>query len=637
MALLGRAGRPRVPRGAWIAVVLLALFVAWTGLSLTWSIAPDRSWAELNRVLAYGLLTVTGVLMGATIPRAVERFATGFLLVVVVVAGWSLGAKIAPGLISGTDTIARLRGPLEYWNALGLLCALAAPIAVRLATDLGRPRAVRLAALEAFLLLAIVVGLTYSRGGVAAFLVGAAVITAFGSGRLRGVIAMGVAIAAAAVPLAFAFSRDGLTVNGAPLGQRIHDGRLLGLVIVLAGLALLAAGAALLRLEPRINWSGERSRRTFRLAAAGAALLIVLGAAGLAHSQKGFGGSINQAVDDFTTVKEDRQFDPVRLVSTNSGNRWSWWKEAAGAWSDHPVAGWGAGSFALLHLRYRHDTLPVTQAHSMPMQLLAETGIVGLLLAYGAVLALLAAAIARTRALVGGRERDLAIALLAGAVAWLAHGFYDWDLQIPAVTAPVLAGLAILAGRPDPRTGEEAVLAVADEPRYGVRAAIVAVTTLLTVGAAISAGLPWLAAEKSESAAEASSSRTPAALEDAAAEADLAARLNPLSTRPLFVAAAVAVARGRLLEARADLLEAVDRAPDDAQAWGRLAALALQLADHEGYARATQRQFQLDPRNPIAERQLSTALQFLALPAGSATATGTPLTAGTPAPVPPPG
>ena len=67
----------------------------------------------------------------------------------------------------------------------------------------------------------------------------------------------------------------------------------------------------------------------------------------------------------------------------------------------------------------------------------------------------------------------------------------------------------------------------------------------------------------------------------------------------------------------------------------KAAALALQLADHQGYVRATERQFRLDPRNPIAEAQLSNALQFLALPASSATATGTPLTSGTPAPVPP--
>lgn len=648
-ALLGgRPGSypPRPARAAWVGLGLLALFVAWTGLSLSWSIVPDRSWAEFNRVLAYLLLAGVGVLLGAADPRAVERFAGGFLVVVAIVAVYALGGKVAPGLsvdglfdLDQTAEIARLRAPLEYWNALGLLCALAAPIAVRLAVDPSRSRAVRLAALEAVCLLAVVVGLTYSRGAVAAFLVGAAVLTTFGSGRLRGLLVMAIAALAAIAPLAVAFGSDGLTANGAPLGERIADGRVLGLVFVLAAGALLAAGLALLRLEPRglASWSGARTRRLFRVAGASAAALILLGGVGLARSQGGFTGRLDQAVEDFTEVREDRQYDPVRLFSTNSGTRWSWWKEAAGAWADRPVAGWGAGSFALLHLRYRNDELQVTQAHSMPMQLLAETGLVGLLLAYGAVLALLAAAIARTRSATS--DRNLAVALLAASVAWLVHGFYDWDFVIPAVTAPVLVMLGILAGRPGPERPAAPAAALAEDlgPGFGSRVAIVALSTLLCLAAVISAGLPWLADQKAEVAAEATSSRTPKALEEAAARADLAARLNPLANRPLFVAAAVAARRGRLLEARAALLEAVDRTPDDPQAWGRLAGLALRLADYDGFLRATQRQYALDPQHPFAERQLSIAEQFRALPAASATATGTPLAAGTPAPAPPAG
>jgi hypothetical protein len=584
------------------------------------------------------------VLIGASMPRAVERFALGWLLVVCVVAIYALGGKVAPGLhvrglfdLDQTGVVARLRAPLEYWNALGLLCALGAPVAIRLATDAGRSRAVRLAALEAVLLLAIVIGLTYSRGGVAAFLVGAAVITVFGNGRLRGLAVMAAATLAAAVPLAVAFGRHGLTANGADLAVRIHDGRILGAAIVLAGAALLGAGIVLLRLEPRARWSGARTRRLFRIGAVAAGVIVIAGAFGLARSQRGLKGTIDRAVQDFTQVKEDKQFDPVRLVSTNSGNRWSWWKEAAGAWSDRPLAGWGVGSFAALHLRYRHDTLPVTQAHSMPMQLLAETGIIGLLLAYGAVLALLAAAIARTRAMAPGRRRDLAIAMLAATAAWLAHGFYDWDFNIPAVTVPVLVMLGILAGHPDPRRRDEDLFATAVEPRLAARTALVALPALVAAAAVASAGLPWLAARKADDAAEATSSRAPGALEHAAAEADLAARLNPLSTRPLFVAAAVAARRGRLLEARADLLEAAERAPDDPQVWGRLAGLALELADRQGYVQAIRRLFALDPLNPVADSQRSGALQFLTPPASSATATGTPLAAGTPAPAPPPG
>jgi hypothetical protein len=629
-ALLGGTAGRRVPRAAWWGVLLLALFSAWSALTLAWSINPDRTWEEFNRALSYTLVAGLGVLIGATVERAVERFAALWLIGVSLVALYALGGKVAPGLhvdglfdLDQTNVVARLRAPLEYWNALGLLCALAAPVAVRFAVDASRRIAVRLAALEALYLLAMVIGLTYSRGAVAAFLVGGAVVSLFGNGRLRGLIAMALAVLAAAAPLAYAFGQEALTENGAALGARIHDGRILGLIVLGAGGVLLGAGAWLLRREPRVQWSRERTRRVFRWAAAGAGVLLLVGAAGLARSQRGFSGSITHAVESFTEVKADKQFDPVRLVSTNSGNRVSWWNEALGAFSDRPLYGWGAGSFALLHLRYRHDILPVTQAHSVPLQLLAETGVVGLILAMGGILALLAAAIARLHRMERSPRRDLAIALVAPAAAWVVHSFYDWDLNIPAVTAPVLVMLGIVAaldGDPD-----ELPLGITEERRTGPRLALVGVATLVAAAAVTSAVLPWLASSKADDAIEAAGRRDPASLEHAAAQADLAARLDPLATRPLFVAAAVAQARGRLLEARRDLLEAADRSPDDPQVWGRLAALALQLADRTGYLQATQRLFYLDPMNPIADPRTAKALINLAPPGSSASATGTPL------------
>lgn len=627
--------RARAPRPAWIAVGALAAFAAWSGITLAWSIAPDRSWEELNRALAYALVAGLGVLLGAALPRAVERFAAGWLGVAVAVALYALGGKVAPGVHVGglldldhTAQISRLRAPLEYWNALGLLCALAVPVAVRIATDAGRSLRARLAALEAAYLLVIVIGLTYSRGAVVALAVAAAVLTLAGGARLRGLVVLIAAGLAAAVPLAFAFSRAALKTNGAPLDARIADGRLLGAIVVAAALALLGLGALLTRREARIAWSAAGTRRLLRVAAVGAGVVAVALAAGLARSQQGLRGSVERAVAGFTETRQDRQYDPARLLTTNSSNRYEWWREAAGAWSDRPLTGWGAGSFATLHLLYRRDTLPVTQAHSVPLQMLAETGLVGLALGYGAVLALLAAAVAGLRRLPAGRERDLSAAFVAAGVAWLVHGAFDWDWNIPAVTAPALAMLGLAAGRAGsaPRAGAPG------ERGPGARAALVALATVGAAAAAASALAPWLAQARADDAAAQAGVGTPAALEQAAATADLAARLDPLSPRGLFVSAVVAGARGRLLDARRDLLEAADRQPDDPEAWVRLALLGLRLADREGALRAAQRALALDPRNPYTAGLVRRVLAFLAPPGGSATATGTPL-----APAPPPG
>jgi tetratricopeptide (TPR) repeat protein len=195
--------------------------------------------------------------------------------------------------------------------------------------------------------------------------------------------------------------------------------------------------------------------------------------------------------------------------------------------------------------------------------------------------------------------------------------------------------LGILAARPEPRP--LAAIAPAEPRRTGGRVAIVVLATLVATGAIVSAAVPLLASSKSDAAASAAAGGTPAGLERAAAEADLAARLDPVSAQPLFVAAAVATARGRLLDARADLLEAADRTPEDPQVWARLSDIALELADRSGYLRATQRLFALDPHNPLARQRAAQATVFLAPPASSATATGTPLVAGSPAPLPPAG
>src|SRR5439155_263175 len=80
-----------------------------------------------------------------------------------------------------------------------------------------------------------------------------------------------------------------------------------------------------------------------------------------------------------------------------------------------------------------------------------------------------------------------------------------------------------------------------------------------------SALLPAVADHKADGALRAAQpGASPATLHDAAARADLAARLDPLAVRPLFAGAAIAQRRGRELEVRRLLLDAVRREPSNA-------------------------------------------------------------------------
>jgi O-antigen ligase len=616
--------RPAASPLAIAGLLALVLFAIWTGVSLAWSVTPDRTWQEANRVLAYALVVGLALVAGSTVPRAVERVAAGWIVIALGVAVYALSGKLFPGIVDHATEVARLRAPLEYWNALALACVLGVPVALRFATARGVAARWRIASLVALFVLLCTLGMTYSRGGVLALVVAVAVATIAGGARLPGLAAAGTALLAAAPVLVIAWTLDGLTVNGAPRGEQIDAGLILLAVLVASGALLALAGRLLLRAEERVTWSADRTRRTWVVLGVVLAAMVAGGLAAAAGSERGFGGSLDELADSFTEVRRDPIFEPGRLLSTSSGNRWAWWREAAGAWSDEPVLGWGAGSFPVSRRLYRVSPNDVLQPHSLPLQFLAETGAVGALLGLGALGLLLAAAVQRVRRLAPGRERDVAGALLAAACAWAVHSCVDWDWDIPGVTVPVLLFLGVLGAA---ARAERPPVGVPDESGPG-RALALAGAALLACAVLVSSLLPAWSDAKTDAALQAVADRSPQRLEEAASDAELAARLDPLAVRPLFAAAAVAEGRDRLLEARAHLLDAVERQPWSRDAWTRLARVAFTLADREGTERASARALALDPGDVEMIRFVSRVQGVAAPPESSPTATGTPLPAG---------
>jgi O-antigen ligase len=613
-AWLSRREGLQTTREGWLGIALLSAFGVWCAITMLWSVAPDQSWLEANRALAYALAVMLAVGLGTVSRPAIERIAIGWLIVASAVALYALAGKVAPGALAADEPIARLRAPLEYWNALALVCAMGLPVALRAVTETGFDPRPRLAALAAAYVLLLTMGLTYSRGGFVALAVALGIVTALGRRRLRGLGAFALAAVAAGPALAVAFSLNGLTDNNATLGARIHDGRIFGAVaLIMLGL-LLAAGNWALRFERHRRLTPAFEAWVWQGLAAVAAVVVLGGLAYVVADH-------NRVWHAFADVKQDRQYDPARLVSTNSGNRWVWWKEAAGAFSDKPIGGWGAGSFGTVHLRYREQPLGVQQPHNVELQWLSETGIIGFLLALGGIALLFVAAATRLRRLEHGRERELAVALLAAAAGWLVHGVVDWDWDIPAVTLPPLIFLGVLAANPSLPPPRRAAEPFADpEPSgTGVRAVALGGIALLLCGALASAALPAISQSRTEAAETASNPDT------AARDADVAARLNPVAVRPLLVASSIEVRRGRLVEARKRLLEAAGRQPENPEVWYRIAQLSQQLADRDSYQTAIARFAQLDPVNPVTGALLRQALAIQAPANASATATGTPL------------
>ena len=633
-------GRLRIaaPPVAWVGLGLLTGFAAWTGLSLAWSLAPSGTWTQLNRTISYVLVVALALAAGSWYRRAVTRLAYAYAGLALAVALYALGGKVLPDVFHQTNEFSRLRAPLDYWNALALFCALAVPIVLRLAVDETRARRVRLAALGALPVYLTTIGLTYSRGGVLAAAVGVAVSLAIAGARLRSLFALGLGLAASAPALAVGFTAHDLTTNGVSIAARRGDGLLLGGLLLAGIVAAAVAGVAMLALEARTRPDPARSRRIGRGLVAAAAVAAVVGLGFMAASQRGFTGTISHQWHVFTSPKEAAgQFDPGRLLSTNSGNRWVWWEEAVGAWSDRPLQGWGAGSFPVLHREYRQNGLNVLQPHSAPLEFLAETGLVGALLALGGVGLLLVGAAGALRRLAPGPERALAAALFAGSVAWAFHSLYDWDWDIPGVTLPALAFATVLCARgardrPPSwslarRNGVGGGLSAAGL-RPASRAAAVGAAALLLGTVAISAALPsWAESETTNALASVRVNDTPGALERAQASADFASRLDPLSVHPLLAAAALAQRRGRMVQARDYLLRAAGRQPDDVSVWLTIAYFEAQRGDLRGSRLALTRALKLDSRNVSAPFLVASLERITAPPNASATATGTPLVA----------
>jgi hypothetical protein len=606
---------------------LLAAFALWNGISLLWSVAPNQTWLELNREISYVLVLVLAIGAGASQRRPLQTVAGGYLVVTFLVTLYALGQKIAPGLhiaglidLNQTATFARLQAPLDYWNALALFVVFAVPIALVIARDPELPRRLRMASLLAVELMLIVILLTYSRGGLVALVVVVGVTLAFGGAWLKTLMLLAAAAVASIPAVWMALSVHSLSGANVALSARESAGGEFALVL-LGSLALLyAAGRMLLDRDVHIELTAERRQRVLRLAAAGAGFVVVVALIAVTLSSRGLTGTISHAWHSFTTPHATANVN-VPNVSVSSGNRWVWWKNAVGAWSDRPFGGWGAGSFAVVDLLYSSaSNLSVHDAHSVPLQWLAETGFVGAALAVGAFALLLIAGVEATRRKTG-TERAFAAALLAAGVAYAIHSLYDWDWELPGVTFPVLVFLGALAGSAMGRRSWRA-----RERSASVRGLALGASTFVLCVYAVSVLLPGLAATKASAAltqAGATSSR--AELLHAVGTAQLASRLDPLSDAGLTAAASISVSLGHPAQARSYLLQAVGRDPSDELAWEQLANLERGLRDVRAARQAIAHVLALDPRGAMG-RRLALNLQELRTPPNdSATATSTPL------------
>ena len=351
------------------ALAGLALLTIWTAASVSWAPLSDPATDSAVRLVLYlgAFVAAAALLRDQLAARAVEpALAAGALVVI----GYGLSERLLPGLVDLTESakaFGRLEQPITYWNAEGALAAIGLVLCARLAGARDRPTAVRALAATAAVPLGLGVYLSYSRGAIAAALVGLVVLLAAAPtwSQLR---ATALAVAGSVVAAACAAAFSGVASLSGSLGDREADGAaMLAILIVL----MAAAGALQLRLvraEERGTAATGRMPAARRLPAVAAAALAiglaVLVAGGLAERGRS---------DD-----QERRRGVSRLASVES-RRYDYWRAGLDAYSEHPLRGIGAGGFRVEWLRERPVREGALEVHSLPLEMLVELGLPGVL------------------------------------------------------------------------------------------------------------------------------------------------------------------------------------------------------------------------------------------------------------------
>jgi O-Antigen ligase len=614
--VLTPAGRPAF--GLWSVGLLLA-FAALSGLSVVWSVAPDASWQDAGRLLSYSAVFALAAMLVRAAPARWSAVLGGVVLAAVAVCVYALLTKALPGRVGVEQTYARLQEPFGYWNAIGLTAALGAVGCMWLGARRAGHALLGALAYPAMGIMWVTLLLAYSRGALAALVLGLALWLALVPLRLRGAAVLLAGALGGGAVVAWDFSRPALTTDNLALVARAGAGHQLGVLlaamVVLLTLTGLGVGFATAWQAP----SETVRRRAGALLLCLPAIAVLAFAGLLATSHRGFFGSISHGVGALTNPDAPVPANgPGRLTAIGSV-RARYWNEALEIFQAHPVLGVGAAGYETARLRYRTETLYVKQAHGYIVQTLADLGAVGLLVTLALLAAWLAAAGRAThpfnrRWAVVGPLRDLPrrvpvrwrrlapgedrytpervglLTMLCLVVTFGIHSFVDWTWYVPGDACVALLCAGWLAGRGPLVSGVEpageAAPAGASPPRAGLHLPALreldplrgGIAVAVLIAALLAAWVQWQPQRSVDASDEALAliARDPAG---ALAAARTAVNRDPLSAEALLRLAAIQQGAGESAAARATLEHAVHLQPSNPQTWQALGEYDLQAGN----------------------------------------------------------
>ena len=594
---IGGWPRSRLPAAALGAGVCLAGLAAWMAISVGWASDDGGTFVEIVRALGYlGVF----VLVVISSPRAsVRTWLGGLALGLVMVAGLALLSRFEPSFGGGKElgtflpsAAGRLSYPVGYWNGLAATMAIAVVLLVWLGGQ-GRTVAVRAAAVAAIPLPILVVYLASSRGGVAAGLVGLAVLLGLGPERARMLGGLVIGGVGGALLVSLATHRTEFVDALSNSTAAAQGDQMLAFSIAV----VLAVGALRFLLD---DWLGELDvpARLTRLVAVSVVVAAIAGVLIAGPSSRW------EEFKQVAPVQTKSTYVAAHLSSGRGSGRYQFWSTALDAFEDNPLHGIGAGGYEAYWHQNGSLVGPVRDAHSLFFEAMAELGVVGLLLVLGF---LGFAAVSGVRRGPTGSSQGALAAALAILAAGIVSAAIDWTWELPACFALVVLAAALLTGPatlgPEPAfspvppavNGGRTRASRARSPRFGI-----GIATLLVGWAAIWAGgVLFLTEVKLGDSRAAASDRE---LSSAAQDARDASTLQPWAAEPRLQLALVEELDGDLRAANRELGEAIERAPDDWQLWFVRARLKVKAGDVAGARRALRHARELNPRAPFLAR-----------------------------------
>jgi len=425
------AERPFAGWSAPLAVTagVLALFCVWTLASSGWSNAPARAMVEFDRALLY-LLVLAFMGLHARASGHLPVLLRWVGLAIAVTCAISLATRLLPATFptSGGVNTSRLAFPLTYWNAMGMFSGLGAILLTHLTASEREPAAIRVAAAAGLPVVAVTLYFTFSRGGIAAAIVGVVLYMALS--HPRGLVG---ALAAVALPIAFALQQ---AYGSELLAREYFSGaaaREQGRTLLLVVLGCVVAAAALRALTLRVDQRLVRIRidRRARGRMLGAAAVVALLAIGVATVAFDLVDRFEEQRKEFVGRSDTGGGADLRerLTTITNNGRLATWHAALDSAKLHPWRGSGAGTYQVYWERYRPFRSRVIDAHSLYFEVRAELGWIGVVLLAIALGVPLGFAAARLR----GPGRHAYAAFLAGGIALVLHAATDWDWEMPVL------------------------------------------------------------------------------------------------------------------------------------------------------------------------------------------------------------